>query len=134
MSCNVYYRFPTLFSFSSSPLELSNLEDEFLSYQLLNESDIPDSVWKSALVVEKDDKQYYRMDVIWAYLKTVKHADNSLVFKKLADVALLVLTLPHSNAEEERVFSLVTKKQDQVPSQPKPRWHFVQHHHCQIGQ
>ena len=98
-----------MFSFSSSPLELSNLEDEFLSYQLLNESDIPDSVWKSALVVEKDDKQYYRMDVIWAYLKTVKHADNSLVFKKLADVDLLVLTLPHSNAEEERVFSLVTK-------------------------
>ena len=101
-------RFPTLFRFSS-PLELCNLEDEFLSYQLLKESDIPDSVWQSALVVEKDEKRYYRMDVIWAYLKTVKHADSSLAFQKPAEVALLVLTLLHSNAEEERVFSLITK-------------------------
>lgn len=31
------------------------------------------------------------------------------MFKQLSTVALLVLTLPHSNAGEERVFSLITK-------------------------
>lgn len=103
-------RFSTLFNFSSSSVELSNLEDEFLNYQMLEESDIPVSVWQSALVEEKEDgRQYYRMDVIWSYLKTKKHTDSTPAFPKLAEVALTVLTLPHSNAEEERLFSLVTK-------------------------
>jgi len=35
--------------------------------------------------------------------------DGKFLFKKLAKIALLVLTLPHSNAQEERVFSMVTK-------------------------
>ncbi len=41
-------------------------------------------------------------------MKSMKHPDGSPMFQKLAQVALLVLTLPHSNAEEERVFSLLT--------------------------
>ena len=102
-------RFPNLFSFSSSPLELCNLEDKFLSYQLLKGFDIPDSVWQTALVVEKNEKHYYRMDIIWAYLETVKYANSSLAFQKLADVVFLVLTLLHSKAEEEEVFSLIMK-------------------------
>ena len=49
------------------------------------------------------------MDVIWGFLNTVKNIDGKLTFERLAKVALLVLTIPHSNAEEEQVFSLVTK-------------------------
>ena len=79
-----------------------------MSYELLKESDIPDSGWQSALVAKKDEKCYYRMDVIWAYLKTVKHADSSLAFQKLADVALLVYA-PAFQCRRGAVFSLVTK-------------------------
>ena len=92
----------------TSPAELSELEDEFLQYQLMRESDIPESVWQLALVVDKETR-HHRMDIIWSHMTTIKHPDGSPKFQKLARIALLVLTLPHSNAEEERVFSLVTK-------------------------
>lgn len=41
-------------------------------------------------------------------MKTLKSPDGAITFKRLAAVALLVLTLPHSNAEEERLFSSKT--------------------------
>ena len=42
--------------------------------------------------------------------------DGALKLKKLAQVALLVLTLPHSNAEEEQVFSMITKNKTKFMS------------------
>ena len=94
--------------------DLNSLQEEFISYQLLNEDDIPKLVWDDACVVEKDDdgnevKKYYRMDVIWGYLSTMKAADGEFLFKRLFKVAKLILVLPHSNAGEERVFSMVRK-------------------------
>ena len=48
------------------------------------------------------------MDVLWAYLGSLKDVVTSQpTFSLLANVAKLVLTLPHSNADEERVFSLI---------------------------
>ena len=79
-----------------------------MGYQLLKESDIPEHVWESALVVDGKTR-YYRLDIIWTHLKNKRDPDGTFVFEKLAQVALLVLTLPHSIAEEERVFSQVTK-------------------------
>ena len=51
------------------------------------------------------------MDVLWAYMymQGMRSIDGKLKFSKLANVALLALTLLHSNAAEERVFSMVTK-------------------------
>ena len=74
----------------------------------MKESDIPESVWQLALVVDKETR-HHRMDITWSHMTTMKHPDGSPKFQKLAQVALLVLTLPHSNAEEEQVCSLVTK-------------------------
>ena len=55
-----------------------------------------------------EDHVYYRMDTLWAYLSTVKDGVSGLpTFSLLSKVAKLVLTLPHSNADEERVFSLI---------------------------
>ena len=53
--------------------------------------------------------KHYRMDILWAYLKALKTPDGAFSFARLASVALLILTLPYSNAEEERVFSMATK-------------------------
>ena len=87
---------------------MNQLEEEFLQYQLFDEKNIPHDTWQSALVSQKE-VEHYRSDILWAYLMTAKYPDGSLMFANLAKVVCIVLTLPHSNAEEERVFSLVTK-------------------------
>ena len=96
---------------------MDRLQEEFTDYQLLGRSEIPDTIWKEALIYEKvtefSKKQYYRMYVIWAYLSGVKIVDSSLRFELLSSVARLVLVIPHSNAGEERVFSLI--KQNRTP-------------------
>ena len=75
---------------------------------------IPESIWEAALVREKNDIHYHRMDVIWAYLSSLKNPDGSFKFPKLSQIALLILVIPHSNAEKERVFSMINKKQNQI--------------------
>ena len=85
--------------------------DEFVTYQLLNSEDIPKSVWdsaKEAVDSNSDQQPFVRMDVIWAFLSDMKTGDGcNLKLPHLSRIAKLVLTLPHSNAGEERVFSLV---------------------------
>ena len=66
-------------------------------------------MWESALTKVDEVQSYYRMDKIWSYLGSATHPDGVLRFHRLAKVAKLVLILPHSNASEERVFSMVTK-------------------------
>ena len=46
--------------------------------------------------------------MLWAYLGSMTdQVTGQPSFSLLANVAKLVLTLPHSNADEERVFSLI---------------------------
>ena len=101
------FRYPSLLPFSS-PGDLNKLCEEFFDYQMMERTELPESVWKSALVVDSES-QYYRMDEVWTYLSSMKSVDGTLWFPMLTKVAQLVLVLPHSNAQEERVFSLVTK-------------------------
>ena len=49
--------------------------EEFLAYQLLEESNIPQSMWATATVVEESDKKYYRMDILRHYLSTLRDPD-----------------------------------------------------------
>lgn len=51
----------------------------------------------------------YSMDVV-CYLSSIKRG------VKLSKVAHLVFTLPHSNAEEERVFTMVTNNKTKDPT------------------
>uniref|UniRef100_A0A1X7UKB6 HAT C-terminal dimerisation domain-containing protein n=1 Tax=Amphimedon queenslandica TaxID=400682 RepID=A0A1X7UKB6_AMPQE len=105
-------RYPTLLNFSS-PSELFSLSEDFTSFQLLERNDIPDRVWDSAIVSQQDDggdiRRYFRMVIIWSHISTMRSSDGSFLYGRLAKVTLLVLVIPHSNAEEERVFSLITK-------------------------
>ena len=68
-------------------------------------------VWDEAAIVVNEEKEvkHFRMDVLWPHMQAMRSADGKLKFSKLANVAPLVLTLPHSNAAEERVFSMVMK-------------------------
>ena len=90
----------------NSPQELDLLSEEFTAYQ---EVDIPKDIWDKATVKVDEEKTYYRMDVVWNHLSSMRAADNSFLFPRLAEVAKLVLTIPHSNAQEERLFSMVQK-------------------------
>ena len=49
------------------------------------------------------------MDIIWHYLSNLKAVDGKNRFSRISRVAKLVLVIPHSNAEEERIFSMVRK-------------------------
>ena len=72
----------------------------------MTDDDIPQNIWESAKL---GDGGYHRMDVIWGYLKPK--------IPLLADVALSVLVIPHSNAGEERVFSMIRKNKTEFRSQ-----------------
>ena len=90
--------------------KLDELEEEFLSYQAMSGNEFPQHVWELAKADENVDegKVYYQMDIIWTNLRTN--------LPTLANVVLQVLTTPHSNAAEERVFSMINKNKNQFRS------------------
>jgi hypothetical protein len=96
--------------------DLNNLETEFMMYQCMQLSDLSinaksDATIKITVADHDDTVSSYRLDVLWHYLFT----DNNVAgtsrskFTNLMKIAKLILTLPHSNADEERVFSLINK-------------------------
>lgn len=86
---------------------LDQVFHEFVEYQLLRKEDIPETVWMTAKA-GGEGETFVCMDVVWNYLRTKKTPDGChLQFSNLSRIALLVLAIPHSNAQEERVFSLI---------------------------
>ncbi len=59
------YRYPIFFT----SLDRDKLHEQFVSYQLLADSDIPESVKEKS---GSDVNGYYRIDDLWGYLKDVK--------------------------------------------------------------
>lgn len=74
---------------------LDALEEQFVSYQI---AQIPESVLRE----ERADQQ-------WAMLMALKSPSGELRYDRLGRVMLGILTIPHTNAECERVFSQVRK-------------------------
>ena len=103
-----HFRYQHIFNFNAKENDI--LYDEFIDYQLMNDADLPKEVKENAtLQLDEDDKIIVlRMDVIWGYLGNLKVSGYPR-FQHLSKVGQLVLVLPHSNAEEERAFSLVRK-------------------------
>ena len=70
--------------------------------------------WKVAegVVVDSNKQRsvHSRVDVLWYYLFQIKIAGTSLSgFKLLTIIALIVLVISHSNANQERLFSIARK-------------------------
>ena len=96
------------FSLSMMWIWMDAIFDEFVEYQLLEQSDIPQHVWQSAKEKsegdESEESTFIRMDVVWAFLNNASTGDGCrLKFARLSKVARLVLVLPHSNAGEESI-------------------------------
>ena len=97
------------FHLSFIPETINLLSERFLNYQLLNDHDIPDSVWQNACTMDDDGNKYHRVDILWGYISQMKDCIGKLRFDVLFKIVKLVLVLSHSNASEERVFSIIRK-------------------------
>ena len=78
----------------------TNVYQKFLS-NLKSSANDPDN--------EEEQEPKIRADTLWHELEKQRDPNGKRKFGLLAPIAKLVLTLPHSNADEERVFSLVRK-------------------------
>ncbi|XP_058881945.1 uncharacterized protein LOC117403636 [Acipenser ruthenus] len=113
MDCDVndalyfVYRFSHLLPYGD-PKEQDKLSEEFLDYQLMEEKGIPRSIWEQAVSRVSEQEVYHRMDKVWAHMATIKSPVTGMPkLPMLSKVAQLILTLPHSNADAERVFSMI---------------------------
>ena len=94
---------------------LEELHDEYIEFQAMPDTDIPENIWKDAEIGKNVSQQSkrkpdIRMDIIWGYLRQR--------FPTLASVALTVLDvcIPHSNAAEERIFSIIGRNNNKFRS------------------
>lgn len=53
--------------------------------------------------------QSKRIDTQWSLIGKMKSADGNFKYNELSKIMLAILTIPYSNAEWERIFSLVNK-------------------------
>ncbi|KAL1442126.1 hypothetical protein MTO96_046532 [Rhipicephalus appendiculatus] len=60
--------------------------------------------------------QEERVDAQWRMVSQLRTADGRLKFSRIAEVMLGILSIPHSNAECERLFSLVRKTRTEFRS------------------
>ena len=87
------WKYPEIFP----GVHLDQLQEQFLNYQLLSEADIPKEAKANI------EEHPYRVDILWGFLRGVKKpGTNSFEFDLLFKVAEVVMTIPHSNAGEER--------------------------------
>ncbi|KAL5463893.1 hypothetical protein EMCRGX_G032841 [Ephydatia muelleri] len=96
-------RYPVFFE----SLNLDDLHDEFVLYK--TSPDLTPEIMKLATVTETIGQDFLRMDIIWDHLSKVKDASRNFKFPIISRVAKLVLTIPHSNADAEMVFSIIGK-------------------------
>ena len=97
--------------------------EEFIDFQLLQHDDISPTVWEKATVTVDDNAHvtYHRMDIIWHHLSSMKAPDGTLRYNRLCQVAKLIMVIPHSNAQEEHVFSMVRKNKTSFRPSLDPR-------------
>ena len=51
-------------------------------YQSMSNTEIPEDIWEQSFVKDTEEHKYYRMDMIWGYLRAS--------LPRLADIALFL--------------------------------------------
>lgn len=69
---------------------------------------------------EKIELQTKSPDAFWDQVSKTKMFDDKLVLPNIATLAKLVLTLPHSNAETERIFSMLSDMKTRKRNRLRP--------------
>ena len=83
--------------------------EQFSNYKKLNYNDISNPVLQNACYYYDEKTKYYRGDILEAYICETKDSIRKYQFDLLFKVEKLVLVLPHFNASEKRVFSMLKK-------------------------
>ena len=114
---------------SVNDIDCGKLHDEFTDYQTLSKNEIPNTAFGDAKVVygtiDEEEVFHYRMDILWWHLSNLTLANSSAKrFKCLPKLAEIVLVLPHSNTELERIFSVVRKNKTDSCSSLKLDGHY----------
>ena len=95
-------RYSTILKFGAP--EFDSLHDEFISYQLLSDDDIPPQIIKEAKVLQSSKMARKKNISAWMSfgdpLSQSKSSSEIPKFPHLSQVVELVLILPHSNADE----------------------------------
>ena len=99
-------RYPNLLPFTSAK-DLEHLTQEVHDYVTVDKEELPKP--GRELAKAKQGSSRLRPDIVWGHLQEMTTLDGRKCFPMLSKVALLVLTIPHSNAGEERVFSMIKK-------------------------
>ncbi|XP_071058185.1 uncharacterized protein [Pseudochaenichthys georgianus] len=87
-------RFPELLPYNG-PDERDKLGEEFLDYQSMD-------------IAMPEDPATFDIENFWGNMASMKNKVTGMSrFGRLSRIAKLVLVLPHSNADAERVFSVV---------------------------
>lgn len=106
-------RFQSYLNFS--PTDMNMLESEFALYQCLQLNEISTQAKEEATIrlasVDGNELPVHRLDILWHYIdrEFLVAGTQRGKFHNLVRLAKLILTLPHSNADEERVFSRIGK-------------------------
>ena len=89
------HRYPHL-QFLSVRSEAELLQEEFVSYQLLSDSDIPEDEWKKAEVIDDDSEhRFYSIDHLWGFISTMtKIGSTEPKFQRLFQVVQTILSFP----------------------------------------
>ena len=89
-----------------------DMDQIFVEYQLLEQNDVPQHVWQSAKEKSEDEEStFICMDVVWGFLSSASTGDGCRIKSAhLSKFARLVLVLPHSNAGDEWIISMVRLK------------------------
>ena len=99
-------------------VSVDTLYEQFIDYQCMNDADIDDEASEEAKVSDgvkndishENNSCYYRVDTLSWYIAQLGIPGCSVKrFKNLIKLAELVLVMLHSNAELERLFSIVRK-------------------------
>ena len=108
--CALTNKLSSYVSFSKN--QMNEMEQEFLLLQTISLDDFEDYVKEEAAIRadQSGEAIRYRIDVLWYYLNELKvHGTQKSKFEQLFKLAKVVLTIVHSNAEEESLFSRVRK-------------------------
>ena len=106
-------KFANVLGLDEEILEL--LYEQFHEYRKINDAELPDEAYEEAFFSGTSDghKKEYSVDMMRYYLQKMRSpVGSNYRFKLLFEFARFVLTIPHSNAVIEKLFSLVNKNKN----------------------
>lgn len=93
-------------AFSEDNFSLLNLSNYFKDYVDINKIEVE---WRNLKLNFHADRrlQEQNIEYLWDTVRGLKEIDDKPAYENLSNLASLVMILPHSNAEAERLFSIV---------------------------